>query len=149
MSKRNVILCDIDHTISDAFWRDELIGGPGGWDEYHKNSMKDQPLHDVVAMINALHAAGYEIIGLTARPGKWRRLTMDWMLQHGVKIDELLMRPDDSYHPAPEIKMKLALARFPEPIKDHIAFVLDDREDVVEAFKGMGITSMQVHGRTR
>lgn len=146
---RKHILCDIDHTISDAFWRDELIGGPGGWDEYHSQSIKDDPLHDMVAMVNALHSSGLVIIGITARPAKWRSLTMRWLVKHSVMMDELLMRPDESFHPAPEIKTALAIERFGESVKDHVAMILDDREDVIEAFKGMGVTAIQVHGRTR
>lgn len=141
---RRHILCDIDHTLSNAFWRDHMIGG--AWDDYHAASVKDEPLHDVVKLIKAMHRSGAVIIGLTARPEKWRKVTLDWLIKHNVPIDELLMRGDTAYHPAPEIKLKLVAERFTSP-KDEVAFIIDDRDDVVMAFKELGITALQVHGR--
>ena len=145
-SKRLNVLCDIDHTLSNSFWRDEMIGGPGGWDEYHANAAADEPLPDMVNMINSLSDTGYNIVAITARPEKWRKMTMDWLVRYGIFTDELLMRADTDYHPAPEIKLKLANERFKD-IKDEVAFVLDDRVDVVAAFKALGVTALQVHGR--
>lgn len=122
------------------------MGAGVSWDEYHAASAKDEPLEDVINLLHALRNSGYTPIGLTARPGKWRQLTMDWLVKHDVPFEELLMRPDDDYHPAPAMKVALALERFPQ-IKDQVAFVLDDREDVIAAFKALGVTALQVHGR--
>ena len=143
--KQHNVLCDIDHTISDAFWRDELIGGEGGWDAYHSASINDLPLHEMVVMINALRVSGMYIVGLTARPEKWRKLTMDWMLRHGVQFDELLMRPDDNFQKAAELKMTIARERFPA-LADEVAFLIEDQEDIIAAFKAINITCLQVHG---
>lgn len=147
MSSRDNILVDIDHVLSNAFWRDAMIGGDGGWDAYHAANKDDAPIADVVDMINGL-SAKYNIIALTARPGKWRKQTMEWLLRHSVLIDEILLRPDDDYRPAPALKMALATERFaPQEIKDCVAFLLDDREDVCAAFNAIGITTLQVRGR--
>lgn len=145
--KRKYVLVDIDHVISNAFHRDHLIGGCGGWDFYHSESAKDQPVHDIVFMMQDLHAAGRTIVALTARPEKWRTLTMSCLAAFEAPVDELLMRPDAAYHPAPEIKVQLALSRFGDKLKDQVAFLLDDRDDVCKAFRDLGITTMQVHAR--
>jgi hypothetical protein len=143
------ILLDIDHTVSDAFWRDHLIltpGMPGDWDDYHAASINDQPLGDMVNMINAL-AVNYFILGITARPEKWRKLTMEWLLRNDIAIDDLLMRPDDDYRRAPELKVAMAQAAFGDRFLEDVALVLDDREDVIAAFKAAGITALQVHAK--
>lgn len=145
---RHHVLIDIDHTLANSAWRDYLIDGPGGWDEYHAASESDLPLHDMVGLVNALKAGGYHVTGITARPAKWRALTMKWLMLHRCELDELLMRPDDAFHPAPELKLRLALMRYPN-LKEEIAFVLDDREDVIATFKAQGVTALQVHGRVR
>jgi hypothetical protein len=62
-------------------------------------------------------------------------------------MDELLMRPDEAFHPAPEIKLALVQERFGDKIADEVAFLLEDREDVCEAFQALGITTLQVRGR--
>lgn len=146
MNQRKVVLCDIDHVISNAFPRDHLIGGEGGWDFYHAESLSDEPIHDLVALINALHSQGFIVIGITARPEKWRSLTLQWLVKHGVMMEEILMRPDNAFHPAPEIKLKLALDRFAD-IKNEVALVLDDRDDVIAAFMQLGVSCLRVHGR--
>lgn len=143
---RKHIICDIDHTLSNAFHRDTMIGGP--WDDYHAASIHDEPLHDISRMIFHLYRARYFIVGLTTRPEKWRQLTMNWLVKHEIPLDELLMRPDKDYRPSPEMKLELAKERFPN-ILDEVAFVLEDRDDVCAAFKALGLTVLQVHGRAR
>lgn len=145
--KRWYILCDIDHTLSAAFTRDHMIGGEGGWDAYHAESIHDLPIIDVIEMVRALWFQGYEIIGMTARPAKWRAMTLTWMIKHQVPMDELLMRPDTAFHPAPEIKVALAKERFGDKLKEQVAFIIDDREDVCAAFRELGITALQCYGR--
>jgi hypothetical protein len=91
---------------------------------------------------------GWLIVGITARPEKWRALSMKTLIKHNVSMDELLMRPDEAFHPAPEIKVLLAQKRFPgTTLQDEVAFLLEDREDVCEAFHALGITTLQVKGR--
>lgn len=146
---RDHVFVDIDHTISNAFWRDPMIGAVT-WDEYHAANSKDEVIYEMKAMLNALDAANYQLIGFTARPAKWRKQTLDWLLAKDVPLDDLLMRPDDNYRPAPEVKLELVRAFFKgadHMMKSATAFILDDREDVCAAFKGLGITALQVHAR--
>jgi hypothetical protein len=144
---RDVILLDIDHTIADAFWRDPMIGG--SWDEYHAASVDDKPIADVVDMVVALDKAGFTIIGLTARPEKWRKLTMDWLISHQVPMDELWMRDPSDFSPSKIMKPALALANFGGHygLTQKVAFIIDDREDVCAAFRGLGVTALQTYAR--
>lgn len=143
---RRTVLVDIDHTLSAAWHRDPMIGGCGGWDAYHSASVADEPIHDVMSLVNTLHNDGWTIIALTARPEKWRNITMAWLVKHGIKVDEILMRPDEAFHPAPEMKLQLAAERFSD-ITNQVAFLIEDRDDVCEAFHALGITTLQVKGR--
>src|SRR5260370_31845664 len=103
-----VILNDIDHVLADAFWRDPMIG-TSSWDDYHAASIDDQPIQFIVDLVNLFWFTGqFEIVAITARPEKWRRLTMQWLLRHVIKIDDLLMRPDESFRLSAEMKVKLA-----------------------------------------
>lgn len=121
-----------------------MIGGP--WDDYHKASIDDHPVEEIRHMLQMI-GRGFFVVGVTARPEKWRGLSMQWLTKHGIHMDELLMRPDDSYRPAPEIKLELARKRFGMAWPHEIAFVMDDRDDVTAAFKAEGITVLQVHAR--
>lgn len=144
---RNVILCDIDHTIANSFWRDPMILEKD-WDAYHQAGANDAPVNDMVTLLQELEMRGhFEIIGLTARPEKWRQLTISWMLKHHVPIREVLMRDDNAFRPAPEIKLELARARFGSELKERVAFIIDDRDDIVSAFRAEGITVLQCYAR--
>lgn len=138
---RKVVLVDIDHTLSDASWRDPMIGVES-WDEYHSQSVHDQPIKEMIQLVNGLAAVGFYIAGVTSRPNKWRQITHHWLVQNEVFMHEILMRSDDAFHPAPELKMALAAAKFKVP--DEISLVIDDRDDVCSAFRALGITTLQV-----
>lgn len=144
MTERKNILIDLDHVLSAAWPRDHMIGN-ATWDAYHAASIDDAPIPDMECLIFHLWDI-YHIVGLTARPEKWRTTTMQWCLRHGISLDELLMRPDEAYHPAPEIKVQLARQRFPD-IKNEVAFLIDDRDDVCEAFQSLGITVLRCFAR--
>jgi hypothetical protein len=145
---KKIILTDLDHTVSDSFWRDPMIGTVK-WDEYHRASADDLPIEDVCQLLRTLDAADWLIVGVTARPAKWRKLSMDWMIRHAVPMHELLMRTDEDYRPAPPMKIALARERFGPDFAHAITFMLEDRSDVAAAFKAEGVTVLQVHASQR
>jgi len=135
------VLCDIDHTVSDATWRDALISGD--WDTYHSEAAYDLPILAMVNILIALADAGHSIIFITARPEKWRQDTLQWLSKHDIPFNELLMRKDTDYRPAPLMKMDLATTRFKD-IKSEVLCIFDDRDDVIDIFKKSGVVSFQV-----
>jgi hypothetical protein len=143
---RRYVLVDIDHTLSAAWPRDHMIGTVP-WDEYHAASHADLPVEDIKNLVNALYLQGFITVALTARPERWRALTNSWFIRHGIFIEEMLMRADDEYRPSPAMKLELVKARFGEALPDRVAFLLEDRDDVCSAFKELGITVLQIHGR--
>lgn len=137
-----IILIDLDHTVSNAFWRDSMIGTVP-WDEYHWNLRFDKPFKNVVNLINALSNSGYNIMGITGRNEKHRQLTVSWLVQNKVDIDEILMRPDNDYTKNGELKVKLVKERFKEDYRN-IHFLVDDNEDAILAFMAIGIATLQI-----
>jgi phosphoglycolate phosphatase-like HAD superfamily hydrolase len=132
---------DIDHSISDAAWRDGL---KGDWDAYYPEGDKDEPIHPMIDLVQALHACGHVIVAVTGRPEKWRSLTLTWLVRHKVEIDSLLMRPDDDYRPTPEVKLALVIDRFGHDFQHLVGLVIDDRDDVLSVFRARGVTCVQV-----
>src|SRR5262245_25547200 len=110
-------------------------GGEAGWEAYYKAGDDDKPHRCFVNFVNALFdSSPYTPIGLTARPEKWRMATNLWLIRNGVKLEEVLMRPEGDFRTSPLIKADLVRKRFPE-YKKEVLFVIDDREDVVAMFK--------------
>jgi uncharacterized HAD superfamily protein len=136
------ILLDVDHTISNSFWRDPMIGS-ATWDEYHAASIDDKPFKKVVTLINSLAAMNYNIIVVTGRNEKFRALTLKWFLKNQVHIDEMLMRPNDVFLKNAEMKTQLINERFGSNY-NNIQFALEDNEDACIAYMNLGITSLQI-----
>jgi phosphoglycolate phosphatase-like HAD superfamily hydrolase len=139
------ILVDLDHTVSNAFWRDSMIGTVS-WDEYHEQSKNDKPFKKVVRLINSLAAMDYYIIAVTGRTEKHRAITIDWLLKNQVHIDEVLMRPDNIFLKNADMKIKLIEDRFHGYYKD-IHFLIDDNEDTILAFSNLGITTLHIRNK--
>jgi HAD superfamily, subfamily IIIB (Acid phosphatase) len=137
-----IILVDIDHTVANAFWRDSMIGVES-WDTYHENSKYDKPFKNVVILLNALSNSGYEIMGITGRNERNRSLTVGWLVQNKVDIDELLMRPDDDFTKNGELKVRLVQEKFKGDYSK-IHFLIDDNEDAILAFMALGIATLQI-----
>lgn len=148
MIRRDIIFVDFDHTISDAAWRDHLIGGEGGWDAYHAEMLKDLPCTDVIEMLRLVSTSNRDIriVGLTARPEKWRQITAQWAYRHEVPMSYIIMRADDDFRSAPELKISMA-EDFCQGELARILFVLEDRDDVATEFRARNVTVLQVHGR--
>lgn len=140
------IICDIDHTISDAAWRDPLLGN---WDEYYIEAYLDKPITEVIDLVN-YYGQFQAVVCLTARPERWRKLTLSWLVKHSVMFHDLLMRPDNNHEPSAILKPKMALTYFGDDIITKVDLVIDDREDVLSAFRALGLTTLQVTaGRNR
>lgn len=133
------VLIDIDNVIANAVWREGMIDQKG-WDAFHEASLQDAPIDAVCTMINSF--ATYHICLVTGRPEKFRQVTMEWLLNHSVWLDELLMRPNDDFRKSPEMKVDLVQKRFSNP-KEDVAFIIDDRLDIIEAFQAIGIPGFQ------
>lgn len=142
------ILVDIDHVLSDAAWRDNMLPPATDWDTYHFNSQYDKPIHSIKNLINTLSLQGYIIIAHTSRPEKWRDLTIGWFIHHVIKIDELIMRPNDDFRPAHEIKIEQAKNRFlPDDFRNHVSFIMDDNDMTCSLYRELGITIFQVFAK--
>lgn len=148
LTSKRIVLCDIDHVVSDAFWRDPMLL-ERDWDAYHSASVDDKPDPDIRSLLDSLALYGNAwIVGLTARPEKWRKLTMDWVLKSNVYMDELLMRPNDCFDPSPKVKVDLINKHYAGRLEE-IAFVIEDKEDTVIALKGLNLNVLHYHMKRR
>jgi len=135
----NVVLCDVDHTVSDAAWRDYLLGD---WDRYHALQYMDEPITPVIALVEALHRGGCDVVYLTARPEKWRAQTEKWLEKNCPPAKLLLMRPHGNHEPSPVVKLSQAKLHYPD-LRSVVVLLMDDRQDVCEAFSREGVTVLQ------
>jgi hypothetical protein len=140
-----IIVADVDNTLSAGFHREKLID-EDGWDAFHLASVHDEPITEMIALVNALTRAGHHVICLTGRPEKYRGITLTWLIHHGVEFAELYMRGNDDYRPAAIMKLDIARTSMGGDLR-RISLILEDNEAIAAAWAEEGITTLLVRAR--
>ena len=135
MHKPVAWVVDIDGTLALGLHRD-----PYDW----RQADADEPNAPVVMAVRALseHPPVSAIIAVSGRHEIARTLTTQWLTDHGVPFDELLMRQDGDYRSDEIVKEEL-FRRFIEP-RYRVAAVIDDRDRVVKMWRRLGLVCFQV-----
>lgn len=146
------IVMDLDGTLCDSAHRDHHARN-SEWDQFHSLLTEDRPHQDVLEFIDLLHNApdDVELIGCTGRNERYRVATEKWLMEHGALLDCVLMRPDYDFRPDHELKIEM-LSEWheqtsgddPWSVQERVMFILEDREKVVEAWRGAGFNCWQV-----
>jgi hypothetical protein len=141
MSTGRIVLVDIDHSISDASWRDHLIPGAkasGDWSAYYRDQHLDEPIWFVAYYVRYLSSLPlFDVVVLTGRPEEYRAVTKTWLRKQQISYSDLIMRQQDDRSSSPEMKIKEIKARYDV---EEIAFAIEDRDDVIEAMRAEGIS---------
>lgn len=151
-SRNKVAFVDLDHTISDAFWRDHLIKSEmsqSAWRHYHSEATYDDVIYATRDLVRALYAYDFEIIILTARYEEHRRAAEYWLTKWDVPFHVLIMRPTANLESASVLKLRQARNYLDDTEGDKSVIIVDDNEAVCEAFCAAGATVLraQVHKR--
>ena len=132
---RPLAVFDIDGVLADVRHRlHHLEAYPQRWERFFQAADRD-PLLDEGA--DRLRAAlvDHDVIYLTGRPERNRRLTERWLRHHGLPTRPLLMRSDADHRPARW--MKREALRTLAATRD-IVSVLDDDPAVVAVLEEDG-----------
>jgi len=115
------------------------------WQAFHadENIAKDEPYPAIVRLVKEYFLVGYHVLYVTGRGTESGIATEDWLNKHelldGEWMQHLFMRPAGDHRPDTEIKREI-LDLLP---KDRIAYVLEDRDRVVEMYRAEGLTVLQ------
>lgn len=83
IEKKNIIICDIDGTISRVGDRLKYLKQtPTDWDAFYSACFDDEPIEEICKLINDLESSGYEIIFCTGRRELVREQTREWISQN-------------------------------------------------------------------
>ncbi len=149
MSRWNnkIVIFDLDGTLADITARRTLATKDNGkldWDIFFdpKNIDLDIPNQKVVDMLDMIdNTDKYQIWILSGRSDVTKDVTIDWLSNHGIRYDHLIMRDQDNlYMPDNDLKQMWL-----DSIgKDNVAMVFDDRNQVVDMWRQNGLTCFQV-----
>lgn len=136
--KPKAFLVDIDGTL--AHMRD--YRGPFDWAKVGLDDV-DEVISEIVQRL-AWDVGETEpvVIVMSGRDSSCRNETVAWLNKHYIPFDHLFMRPEKDMRPDNIVKAEL----FDKYVRDNfdVKFVLDDRQQVVDMWRAMGITCLQV-----
>ncbi len=128
-----VIIYDIDGTVALMNNR-----SPFDWSKVHQDTV-NEPVADIVRE----HVkAGYPVFAVSGRDGSCRELTQNWLVANNIPFNGLFMRAPGDSRKDSIVKMEIFENEFKG--KFNIKFVLDDRNQVVNMWRSLGITCLQV-----
>jgi uncharacterized HAD superfamily protein len=137
MPKDKVILVDLDGTIALP---DLELRGP--YDTDFEKLIQDSPNKPVIEVIRCLWEKGYKIIYITARDSLGEEGTREWLRLFAPPYINLYMRKHNDFRKDAIVKKEI----YEEKIADYhdVLCVFDDRQLVVEMWRELGLTCMQV-----
>lgn len=137
------VVFDVDGTLSNDAHRNHIARTkPTNWDLYHERCVGDVPYEPIVELLRAMRAFHYRIALCTGRPDTYRKVTEDWMDTWGIAYDKLLMRPRDNH--VRDFTMKPDLILTAKLYPEDVLFIVEDRTRMVEAWRDLGYTCLQV-----
>lgn len=129
----SAVLCDIDGTLAHM---------DGKRSPFEWAKVGEDRLDETVANLISVLSEKYPVILLSGRDSVCRDETIQWLTKHNIQYHALYMRPEGDMRKDNVVKREL----FDNHIRDRYAveFVLDDRNQVVDMWRSMGLKCYQV-----
>lgn len=136
---RSAVIVDLDGTLCNVSTILHFVEGEEkDFHAFHAASAWCPPDDHVAAAVRTAHDAGEGILVVTGREFIWRDLTLDWLRDHDLPYDELVMRISGDYRPDHVIKAEMLddlLAR-----GWAVADAWEDQDDIAELWESCGIS---------
>lgn len=134
----DAIICDLDGTLA-------LLNGRNPYDATTcEQDSVNEPVADIV---REFAQCGYAVLLTSGRSAAYRARTLSWLAYHSFRQPhgdfQLFMRADGDMRKDAVIKRELYEAHIVG--KYNVHFVLDDRDQVVELWRSLGLTCLQVN----
>lgn len=124
-----IAVVDIDGVLADAGHRQHLVATrPKDWAGFFAAVGEDAPIGAGIVMVRAL-SGEHTIVLLSGRPESTRGATEAWLASHSVPYDRLVLRAEQDFRRAAEMKADL-IRGIGSP--HEVAVVVDDDESVVD-----------------
>lgn len=133
-TKPQAVMVDIDGTVA-------LRGDRSPFDESRVG--EDLPNVAVIRVVRLMQTAGYRVLFCSGRTDACRDATVAWLDRHvGVPYEALHMRTVGDFRKDSVVKLEI----FDRHIRHsyQVVAVFDDRDQVVKAWRGIGLPVFQV-----
>lgn len=132
ITKPTAYIFDVDGTLAEMSGR-----SPYDWNRVNE----DLPRQNTVSLLHDL-SKSHKIIIFTGRDGACEKETKQWLLRHGIGYEHFDIRPKGNTEKDAIIKKRMF-----DKVKDeyNILGVFDDRDQVVEMWREIGLQCFQVN----
>jgi hypothetical protein len=143
------IIVDIDGTIADISHRlhflEKKTDKHKDWDGFYRACVDDKPIYDILDLVETVRLSGpYHVLFVTGRSDRVRTETERW-LGHYFSLGtecSLFMREDGDYR-ADYLVKKDIYCEFIRGKYD-VEYVFEDRDQVVQMWRKLGLRTLQV-----
>ncbi|MDA9785635.1 hypothetical protein N9D45_04065 [Gammaproteobacteria bacterium] len=133
MSK--IVLCDIDGTVANNDHRQHLLKEFKDWDLFFEAMKDDDPIIEIIALVNQDYINSNSIVFITGRPERYRAKTRKWLSRYFDFKIKILMRSDNDQRNKLLVKQELVL-NFEE--KKNIYKIYENDLDIIDLWKKLG-----------
>lgn len=141
------IIVDIDNTLCSNKERFYLATRNKNIDwgiVYDDDLMfSDKPNYFMIDLVNRYKKEKVEIIIITGRPERTRKITEKWLNKFKIDYDYLYMRSEEDYYIKSHVLKKKIYETY---IKEKIFCAYDDEDEVINMWVSLGIPSFKVYG---
>lgn len=137
------ILFDIDGTLADLNGREKFLKqAKPDWQSFNAKMEEDLPNAPVVELYRVLYESKkFEIILVSGRQERFRKITESWLVWHQIPFSTLLMRHDNDSRPDWQVKQDIL--KMLQAKGNEILLTIDDRQSVVDMWRSNKITCLQ------
>ena len=127
-----IIICDLDGTLA-------LFGNANPYDRDFSKDVVNTP---VKMILDKFYDQNTPIFIFSGRDGKFYDISRNWLLENDIWYEQFFMRAEGDKRKDSIIKEEM----YREHVegKYNVLFVLDDRNQVVELWRRLGLTCLQV-----
>lgn len=142
MMKTRAIIVDLDGTLCNTDHRQHLVAdGAKDWPAFYEALVHDQPHQWCLELIKAMRMQGIIVLLVSGRPMDYWNQTTEWLQKHMPKWDGLFMRKHNDFRKDSIIKSEIFKNEI-EP-RFEVIFCVDDRQQVVDMWRELGLTCLQ------
>lgn len=144
------IIVDLDGTLADNEHRRKHIEGENeDWESYYDN-IRDDPVNEWCKGI-VQRWRPHKVFLVTGREGteQVKTDTKVWLAENNIPYDELHFRDEKDYRKDSEVKKEILEEEILPQLRDgidDIEFAIDDRLQVIEMWRDLGITVLDCAG---
>lgn len=141
MSLTPAVIFDLDGTLADHSHRLHFVQNkPKDWMSFYNACSDDKLNEHVYELYRRCNPA--EVVICSGRPDSHWTQTREWLVDHGIAFNALMMRKEHDYRP--DVVIKLEMLTHIRNSRMNPVFAVDDRPDVVRMWRQNGVSCFQV-----